>query len=85
MATEDRDRLVRVETLIEGMDEKLESLTKAIRGNGQPGLLDRVTHMETMLTEHLDAHSGAPARRDNIIQIIGVVIMVIIAGVGWLG
>jgi hypothetical protein len=84
MAIEDRDRLIRVETLVEVMGDKVDALTKAIQGNGQPGLLQRVTHMETMIEEHISSHAEEPARTGNIINLIAVVAMVVIAGIGWL-
>lgn len=41
------DRLARIEENIEGLQGKLTNDYKVLHGNGQPGLVDRVTALET--------------------------------------
>jgi hypothetical protein len=83
MTEEDRERFVRMESKLNDNGRSLGILFKGIEGNGQPGLKDRMTGLEVKLSDHLLLHSQAPARKDNVIQIVALLVMIIISSLGW--
>ena len=52
-------------------------LHKAVFGNGQPGLITRVTQVETKQKDCQDARAAEPANRSNWIALAALVVCAI--------
>ena len=74
----DRDKLlIEISGTVRGMSETVRRPDRAIYGNGQPGLVDRVSHLE-------QGQKDCPARKRNWLAIVATSAAVVSA-IGCIG
>jgi hypothetical protein len=71
MNEEERDRLLmKMHGTLSSLDTRVAIIERSVRGNGRPGLNDRLVELETKFEEHdekvTEAVKGVPSRLEKI-------------------